>query len=86
MPCSGSANNLVVREFLIAERIEDLRVDDRMGELQDGVQQPDQNGDVLRTAENLLEHEIDGGFDSQQHGIPASIQVECIRGNGIMAD
>ncbi len=70
-------DKLVVREFLVAERIENLDVDDRIGELENGVEQTDQNGDVLWTAKNLLEHEIDGWFDSQQHGIPASIQVDC---------
>ncbi len=39
-----------------------------MGELHDGVQQPDQNGNVLRTAKHLLEHEIDGGFDPSNLG------------------
>jgi hypothetical protein len=35
-----------------------------------------ENGDVLRTAKNLLEHEIDGWFDSQQRRIPALIQID----------
>ncbi len=63
-------DELVVREFLVAERIEDLNVDDRMGELQDGVQQPDQNGMFSGLPKTFLNTKSTVGLIPSNIGFP----------------
>ena len=46
-------------------------MDNWSGEVEDGIQQPDENRDILWASKNLLEREIDSRLDSQWHRWPA---------------
>ena len=47
--------------------VEYLDMDNRLWEVENGIEQADENGDILRASEDFLEHEVDRRLDSQWH-------------------
>ena len=78
-------NDLGIFKFLVGKRILNRDLRDRSRQLKNRVQQTDQGGGILRTAEHLLEHKVHIHLDSQRHHLqtPRKFTAMYLRGQSV---